>query len=141
MSLSGILILFGVLLFFMAGWYGLSYLLTPDMDDPDGYARVTGTCGDTMEIGIKVEHGRVVKTHCWTDGCSMSRQCVESAVRLAFDKNIKDIRSFNMTHIADEVGRIPDSHLHCAQLAEITLQRALDDYISNQRSVNRDEPC
>jgi nitrogen fixation NifU-like protein len=130
---SGFLAVFCVLLFFCVVWYGLSYLLTPHMDDPDGWAKITGNCGDTMEIGIKVEHGKVVETHCSTDGCTMSRQCIESAARLAGDKNIKEIRSLNMTHIAEEVGRIPDSHLHCAQLAEITLQRALDDYISNQQ--------
>ncbi len=137
MSLSGLLILFAVLLLFVSTWYGLSYLFTPHMDEPDGSARVTGNCGDTMEIAIKVKHGRVVETHSLTDGCSMSKQCVESAARLAFEKNIKDIRVINMTHIADEVGHVPDSHLHCAQLAEITLQRALDDYIKNQQAAKQ----
>lgn len=133
MSLAPIFILFTVFLLFTLAWYGLSYLLTPHMDDPDGFARVTGNCGDTMEIGLRIEHGRVVKTHCLTDGCTMSRQCIEAAARLANDKKITDIRLLNMFHIADDVGRVPESHLHCAQLAEITLQRALDDYSCKQQ--------
>ncbi len=137
MSLSALLILFGVLLIFFSTWYGLSYLFSPHMDEPDGYARVTGNCGDTMEIGIKVKKGKVVETQCATDGCTMSKQCVESAARLALEKSIEEIRSLNMTHIADEVGHVPDSHLHCAQLAEITLQRALDDYSRNQQPLNQ----
>lgn len=137
MSLSALLILFAVLLLFVSTWYGLSYLFTPHMDEPDGSARVTGNCGDTMEIGIKVKNGRVVETLCLTDGCTMSRQCVESAARLAHEKNINQIKAINMTHIVDEVGHVPDSHLHCAQLAEITLQRALDDYIKNQHAAKQ----
>ena len=34
-----------------------------------------------------------------------------------------------MMHIMDEVGRLPDSHLHCAQLAETTIQKAFEDYV------------
>lgn len=137
MSLSSFVVLFCVLLFFTAVWWGLSYLFNPHMASADGSARVTGNCGDTMEIGIKVERGRVVKTHCSTDGCSMSKQCVEAAARLACDKKIEDIRALNMSDVADEVGRIPDSHLHCAQLAEITLQRALDDYSNRRRPAEQ----
>jgi hypothetical protein len=37
-----------------------------------------------------------------------------------------------MIHIMDQVGRLPDTHVHCAQLAETTLQKALEDY---QRKV------
>jgi hypothetical protein len=44
----------------------------------------------------------------------------------------RPVRTYNMTHIIEKVGRIPDDHLHCAQLAEITLQKALDDYLSSQ---------
>ena len=35
----------------------------------DGFARVTGPCGDTMEIYLKVEDGRVASAAFQTDGC------------------------------------------------------------------------
>ncbi len=35
-----------------------------------------------------------------------------------------------MVSIMELVGQLPETHLHCAQLAEITLQKSLEDYIS-----------
>ena len=128
-SFTSILIATGVLLVFVAIWYGATVLLTPHMDNPDGYAKVTGNCGDTMEIGLKLKDGIVDNTHSWTDGCSMSKLCVESAVRLARNKDISSLQQINMMMIIDELGSLPDTHLHCAQLAETTLQKAVDNYM------------
>jgi len=133
MSLLSFGALFLFLLLFVAGWFLFSYLLSPSMEEPDGYARITGNCGDTMEIGFKVDQGRVVETHHWTDGCSVSAQCVESAARLMLDKKPCELKTINMMHIMDEVGRLPESHLHCAQLAETTIQKAVENYIATAR--------
>ena len=122
----GILFLF--LLLFVSAWYLFSYFCGPRMDDPDGYAKVTGNCGDTMEIGFKVDNGKIIRTHHWTDGCSVSGQCVESAARLALHKKPDELEDINMISIMDQVGQLPDTHLHCAQLAETTLHKALADY-------------
>ena len=105
-------------------------MLAPHMENPDGIARITGNCGDTMELGIQIKKGKIVRTHHWTDGCTTSRNCIESAARIAYGKNPGELRKINMSHIIDDIGQIPDSHLHCAQLAEITLQKALDDFYS-----------
>jgi NifU-like protein involved in Fe-S cluster formation len=133
MTLLQFSILLLLLLFFVGGWFILSYLLSPEMEDPDGYARVTGNCGDTMELGFKVEGGRIIETHHSTNGCSISGQCIESAARLLLDKTPKDVKSINMMHIMEEVGRLPDSHIHCAQLAETTIQKAFDDYVQKRK--------
>jgi nitrogen fixation protein NifU and related proteins len=130
MTITSIAALFGVLLLFVLTWYGLSYMLSPHMEAPDGIAKITGNCGDTMELGVQIKNGIIVRTHHWTDGCTMSRNCIEAAARLAYGKSPMDLRSINMSHIIDDIGQIPDSHLHCAQLAEITMQKALDDYFS-----------
>ncbi len=38
----------------------------------DGFGRIIGTCGDTMEIYLKVRDARVIKASFWTDGCGPS---------------------------------------------------------------------
>ncbi|PID45069.1 MAG: iron-sulfur cluster assembly scaffold protein [Proteobacteria bacterium] len=128
MSLVQFAVLFLFLVGFVSVWYLFNYFFGPRMDDPDGYARVAGNCGDTMEIGFKVEQGRITRTHHWTDGCSVSGQCVESAARLALDKKPEELEKITMISIMDQVGQLPDTHLHCAQLAETTLHKALADY-------------
>ena len=120
-------------------WFLLYYLGNPVVEDPDGSARVEGNCGDTMEIAIKVRQGKIVGSHFWTNGCSYSKQCVEAATILAHGQNIRQVSKINMISIMDRVGQLPETHLHCAQLAEITLQRSLADYLNKSGKIHTQE--
>ena len=59
-----------------AVWFLLHYYGNPVVEDPQGIAKVSGNCGDTMEIGLQVRDNVVTATHGWTDGCSYSKLCV-----------------------------------------------------------------
>ena len=120
------------LLIFAVGlvWFLLHYYGNPVIENPEGIAKVSGNCGDTMEIGLRVEDGVVTSTHTWTDGCAYSKMCVEAAGMLARDKSIDEVKQINMISIMDLTGELPDSHLHCAQLADTTLQKSVEDYLA-----------
>ena len=132
MSIFTLFLAFLVLLGVGLTWFFLYYFGNPVLDNPDGIAKVVGNCGDTMEIGLQIRDGRVHATHHWTNGCSFSKHCVETAAKLAQSKSISELRNINMVSIMDEVGKLPESHLHCAQLAEITLQRSVENYLERQ---------
>lgn len=111
-------------------WFFMYYYANPVLDSPDGVAKVVGNCGDTMEIGLKFKDDHVTATHCWTNGCSFSKHCVEAAVALAQNKSVDELKKINMISIMDVTGTLPDTHLHCAQLAEITLQECVANYLT-----------
>ncbi len=111
-------------------WFLLHYYGSPVIENPQGSAKVAGNCGDTMEIGLQIEDNIVTSAHSWTDGCTFSKLCVEAAVMLARDKHIDEVKKINMISIMELVGDLPESHLHCAQLAETTLQKCVEDYIA-----------
>ncbi|MCD6307334.1 MAG: iron-sulfur cluster assembly scaffold protein [Deltaproteobacteria bacterium] len=122
--------LVAAVLFVIVGiWVAVTYWLTPHVDQPDGRARITGSCGDTMEICLKFKGGRVFKTSCWTDGCAYSFNCVSCAADLARGRNPDQVLEIDADLIQRSVGGLPSDHLHCARLAEETLQTALDDYM------------
>ncbi len=125
---------FLVLLLLAACWFGLYFLANKEIADPDGSARITGNCGDTMEIALQFKGGRVANTYAWSNGCSSSKACVEAAILLAKGKGIEELQKINMVTIMDEVGKLPETHLHCAQLAETTLQRAVKNFLNNNGS-------
>lgn len=129
MDLTAIGLAFVVLLFLVLCWFGMHYLANPPLSQPDATARLTGNCGDTMEIALQIVDGRVKQTRQWTDGCSVSKQCLDAAALLAGGKTLAELRKINMLDIMELTGTLPDSHLHCAQLAETTLQHALIDYL------------
>lgn len=139
MSIFTIFMAFLVLLVVGLTWFFIYYFNNPVIDNPDGIAKVVGNCGDTMEIGLKIRDGKVQETHHWTNGCSFSKHCVETAANLARAKTIEELKTINMVTIMDEVGQLPETHLHCAQLAEITLQRSVENYLARQQpSIDND---
>ena len=133
MPIFTIFMAFLVLLVVALTWFFIYYFANPVLENPDGIAKVVGNCGDTMEIGLKIKDGRVEATHYWTNGCSFSKHCVETAATLARAKTIDELKKINMVTIMDKVGQLPETHLHCAQLAEITLQRSVANYLARQQ--------
>jgi NifU-like protein involved in Fe-S cluster formation len=129
MDISGIALAFAVLLLIGVCWFGLHYLANPPLEDADATARVTGNCGDTMELALRFCGDKVERARHWTDGCSVSNQCIEAAAMLAGGKSPAELKKINMIDIMDIVGQLPETHLHCAQLAETTLQLAVKEFL------------
>ena len=132
MEIVNIFFAFFVLLFLALCWFGFHYLTNKPLDNPDGHAIVTGNCGDTMEISLQFKDGRVCNSTAWTNGCSVSKTCVEAATMLARNRQISEIQKINMMTIMEQIGQLPETHLHCAQLAETTLLRATENYLGKQ---------
>jgi len=96
----------------------------------DGYARVTGSCGDTMEIFLRFEEGQVKEASFWTDGCASSMVCGSYAAELARGKTLEELSNITGKTILDILGGLPDHDRHCAFLAAETLQKALEHYLN-----------
>ncbi len=102
------------------------------MDNPDGYARVTGPCHDTMEIFLRFEQDRVKEASFQTDGCGSSAVCGSFAAEMAIGKTPDEILDVTGVAILERLGGLPKEEEHCAFLAGETLQEALGNYIKNQ---------
>lgn len=120
----GAIVVFAII----AVWFGTHLMLHPWIKNPDGIATITGSCGDTMEIALKFNNGRVERTHQWTNGCTISKMCVESAVSLAMGKTAAQIQEITAAAIMEKTGTLPETHLHCAHLALTTLHAAAAKY-------------
>jgi len=103
------------------------------MDNPDGYGRVTGSCGDTMQIFLKFENGKVKETSFQTDGCGSSTMCGSFAVELALGKSPDEILDITGESILKKAGGLPEEDKHCAFLSAEALQEALNNYMIKQK--------
>lgn len=131
-SITAIALALAILLGVVGLWFLVYYLLSPDVRDPDARARVTGKCGDTMEIQLKFHNGKVSESSYWTDGCVLSLNAVCTAADLAKGKGVDEIVEIDAGRIEQCMGGLPSDHKHCAKLAEETLQAALHDYMMRQ---------
>lgn len=103
------------------------------MDHPDGHAKITGPCGDTMEIFIRVEGATIAGASFLTDGCGTTLVSASMAVELALDRTVHDARTITQEMILERLGGLPEGSQHCALLAANTLQACLDDHDGTRR--------
>jgi len=96
---------------------------------PDGYARLTGPCGDTMQICLKANNGRVVNATFWTDGCGPSIACGSMVSEMVRGKSIVEAHRITQEDILGALGGLPEESRHCALLAARTMQMAARDYL------------
>ncbi len=98
------------------------------MDLPHARARLTGSCGDSIEIHLQIANNRVKKASFVTDGCGPSAVCGDLACDLAEGKEPEDAASVTGELILSVLGGLPEEKEHCAYLAAGTLQEAVGNY-------------
>ena len=103
------------------------------MQDADGFARVTGPCGDTMEIWLKVNGDTIINASFITDGCGTSIASGSMVTEMTKSKHISDAQKTTQQDVLDALGGLPQESEHCALLAANTLKAAIRDYIAMKR--------
>jgi nitrogen fixation NifU-like protein len=111
----------------------LKPLYMGSINNPDGYGRVTGSCGDTMQIFLKFENEKVQEASFQTDGCGSSAVCGSFAAELSCGKSSDEILEITGESILKKTGGLPREDEHCAFLAADALQEALNDYMVKQK--------
>jgi len=101
------------------------------IESPDGFARITGSCGDTLEIYLKVEDKRIIDASFQTDGCNPSIAAGGMITELAHGLMTGKARGFTQQDVLDALGGLPHENEHCALLAVNTLNEALNNIKSN----------
>lgn len=99
------------------------------LENSDAHGRITGTCGDTMEIFLKIEKDSVKDASYLTDGCGTSNVCCSFAAEMTIGKNLEILPEITGKSILKKLGDVPKDEQHCAFLAASAVQEAIDDYM------------
>ncbi len=94
----------------------------------NGHARITGPCGDTMEIWVLVSERRIAEAGFTTTGCEPSRASGSVATELAIGRSLKETARIEQADILAALGGLPPESEHCALLASNTLKAAVQDF-------------
>jgi len=105
---------------------------TGSIYDADGLAVVTGPCGDTMEIWLKVRDGIINRATFWTDGCGTTIAAGSMITELANGKTVAAAFKITQQQVLSALGGLPEESTHCALLAANTLKEAIKDYLDNR---------
>jgi nitrogen fixation NifU-like protein len=104
------------------------------MDTCDGYGRVTGSCGDTMEVFLRVREKTVSEAAFFTDGCGTTIACGSMVVFLATGKSLDEAEKIDKETLLEALGGLPPEDEHCAEITANALRYALIDYETGSMS-------
>ncbi len=99
------------------------------IENADGYGKVTGPCGDTMEIYLKVKDDKISDVKFMTDGCGTTLACGSTVTSLIKGKTIPTAMRISGKEILDKLGGLPEENTHCSVLAANTLKMAIKNYL------------
>jgi nitrogen fixation NifU-like protein len=100
-----------------------------EMKNPDGVGRVGNpTCGDLMEVYIKVDGGRLDDVKFRTFGCGAAIATSSMITEMAKGKEMEEALKITKQDVAEELGGLPPIKMHCSNLAADALHAAIKDY-------------
>jgi nitrogen fixation NifU-like protein len=101
-----------------------------EIENPQGYGNITGPCGDTIHIFLRIENDKIANARFLTNGCATSIAAGCMACELAVGKTFQEAFKITKEIILEQLDGLPEESAHCALLASNTLKAALTDYLS-----------
>jgi nitrogen fixation NifU-like protein len=98
------------------------------IENPDGHVRITGVCGDTIEMFLTVRDERIHDIKFTTDGCGATIVCTSYVTRTAQGKSIEEALRIEPDDVDQYFEGLLEEHKHCAKLAVITLRAVVEEY-------------
>jgi len=102
--------------------------------DADQITDLTGPCGDTMKISLKVDGDRIKDAKIQVLGCPGAVASGCALVSLAKGKTLEEAAGIDLDALYRELEKMPEQKVHCARLAIKTLQKTLEEYQGQRRS-------
>ena len=111
-------------------WLHPEYL--GEIENPEGHGKVTGPCGDTVSISLRIINGKIIDARFTTDGCATTVAAGCMACELAIGSTLKEAYGITKDVILEQLDGLPEESTHCAVLASDTLKEALTDSLASK---------
>ena len=99
------------------------------MEDADGIGEIGNpVCGDVTTIYIKVRDDRIDEIKYQSFGCAAAIATGSMLTEMAKGKTLNEARSITKENVARELGGLPETKMHCSNLAAGGLHAAIEDY-------------
>ncbi|HMK42710.1 MAG TPA: Fe-S cluster assembly scaffold protein NifU [Dissulfurispiraceae bacterium] len=105
-----------------------------EMKDADGVGMEGNpTCGDAMELFIKVENDVIVDAKFRTFGCGAAIAVSSMITEMIKGKTLDEALAISKEAVAAELGGLPPQKMHCSNLGADALRKAIENYRSRPK--------
>ena len=113
------------------------YINKPNMgilDDANQVSELTGPCGDTMKIYLKIENGIIEDAKIQVLGCPGAIDSAMAAMEMIKGKTFDEVMAIKDRDIFRMLEDIPNEKQHCIRLTNKTIQKAIEEYKAKQEN-------
>lgn len=104
-----------------------------EIPDANAIGRVGNpTCGDIMQIFLKIENDIVVDAKFKTFGCGAAIATSSMATEMVKGKTVEEALQLSNKAVAEALDGLPPVKMHCSVLAEEGIKSAIADYYKRQ---------
>lgn len=89
------------------------------------------TCGDIMQITLRIEDGIIKDAKFKTFGCAAAITSSSVATSMIIGKTIDEALKITNKDVITELNGLPPQKIHCSVLAEEAIKAAIDSYRQN----------
>src|SRR5215471_19022065 len=106
----------------------LDYFQNPrcvgEIPDAHAVAEVSNpVCGDVMKLWVKLDNGCIQDAKFKAQGCSAAIATSSYATEMIIGMNLDQARAITKEQIADALGGLPSSKIHCSVLASDAIRK------------------
>ena len=101
-----------------------------ELDEATQISELTGHCGDTMKISLKIDGEIIQDAKIQVLGCPGAISSAMAAMDMIKGKSLDYALKMTDRDIFREIEEIPDQKQHCIRLTKKTIEKAVNDYRS-----------
>ncbi|UUV19222.1 Fe-S cluster assembly scaffold protein NifU [Fusobacteria bacterium ZRK30] len=103
------------------------------IENPDGYGKIgSPSCGDMMEIFLKIEDGIIRDVKFRTFGCASAIASSSVTTEMILNKTVEEALQVTNKAVVEALDGLPAAKVHCSVLAEEAIKAAIEDYMSKK---------
>lgn len=104
-----------------------------EIENPDGVGEVgNAKCGDIMRIYLDIEGDIIKDVKFKTFGCGAAVATSSMVTEMVKGKTIDEAMVISNAAVAEALGGLPETKMHCSNLAADALHKAIGNYRDNQ---------
>ncbi|MCK5282120.1 MAG: iron-sulfur cluster assembly scaffold protein [Nanoarchaeota archaeon] len=89
-------------------------------------------CSDVIEMFVKFNNDKVINAKFKVFGCPGAVSTTDAFIDMIKGKTINEASRITEEDIADELGGLPVTHMHCSNLSIEAFEKAVQDYRKNE---------
>ncbi len=102
-----------------------------EIENADGVGTVgNASCGDIMQISLKIENNVIVDAKFKTFGCAAAIATSSTATEMIKGMTVEEALQVTNKKVIECLGGLPSQKIHCSVLAEEAIKKAIEDYRS-----------